>query len=809
MGALMRAYDWSKNILGSPNGWPQSLKTTLSIILNTKFPMFLFWGSEAICFYNDAYRPSLGNNGKHPQALGKPGKEVWPEIWYSIGPQISQVMGGGEASWNENQLLPIFRNGKMEDVYWTFSYSPVKDESGKPAGVFVACSETTQTVTSLQSLADSKIELEFAIEAAELGTYDYNPITNKFSANERLMEWFGLPPKSQIELSYAIDAIAPADRDAVTAAIQGSLSYASGGRYDIQYTIVHPVTGVERIVHAKGKASFDEHQVAYRMNGTLQDITEQVKVQRSLMENERRLRLIILQAPVAIGIFTGANYVVEIVNGKALELWGRSFSDVNGKPILEAMPELEGQGIRDLLDAVYNTGVPFVANERPVTLYRAGKLVTVYVNFEYDPLYDANGEVVGILAVATDVTEQVQSRKRVEESEERVRAIVNNAPFPIGVYVGREMRIQLANQSIIDVWGKGPDVIGKLYSEILPELGNQQIFNQLEEAFQTGVSFNAKNQYLDIVEDGKIRPYYFNYTFTPLFDASGAVYAVMNTAADVTELNLAKQRVDLFAQELEAQVKERTRELEKKNSDLQSMNSELESFAYVASHDLQEPLRKIQIFSDRLMESELPNLSEQGKNFFDRIAFSVERMRSLINDLLTYSRTNRRDEEFVDTDLSGILSEVLEEMKETIQAKNARVVVEGLGVARVIPFQFAQLFQNLISNSLKFSHADRAPEIRIAARKIGGSELSAPFVKQGGRVWRIDFSDNGIGFDAANGERIFQVFQRLNAVASYPGTGVGLAIVKKIVENHQGQIFANGVAGEGARFAIVLPAPSA
>ncbi|MEO7292175.1 MAG: PAS domain-containing protein, partial [Ginsengibacter sp.] len=182
MGALIRAKDWSKTPLGNPEGWPQSLCTTLSIILNSKFPMFLFWGPELICFYNDAYRPSLGLEGKHPSILGRKGKDAWPEIWEIIKPLIDTVLSGGEATWSEDQLIPIYRNGKIEDVYWTFSYSPVNDESGKPAGVFVTCTETTEKVANLKLLEETNDQLEFAIEATELGTWDLDPATKNFTA---------------------------------------------------------------------------------------------------------------------------------------------------------------------------------------------------------------------------------------------------------------------------------------------------------------------------------------------------------------------------------------------------------------------------------------------------------------------------------------------------------------------------------------------------------------------------------------------------------------------------------------------------
>ena len=161
MGALTRAHDWSQTTLGPPETWPLSLRTTVGILLHSAFPTFLFWGHELICFYNDAYRPSLGNNGKHP-ALGKKAKEVWPEIWDFIGPIIKQVIETGEPVFFEDQLLPIHRNGRLEDVYWTFSYSPAYGDDGQISGVFVTCTETTEKIVNAK-LQHEKSELLRAV----------------------------------------------------------------------------------------------------------------------------------------------------------------------------------------------------------------------------------------------------------------------------------------------------------------------------------------------------------------------------------------------------------------------------------------------------------------------------------------------------------------------------------------------------------------------------------------------------------------------------------------------------------------------
>ena len=173
MGQLIRDYDWSQTPIGPPEQWSQSLLTTISIIITSRFPMFLWWGTELVQFYNDAYRKSLGDEGKHPIALGQRGAECWPEIWETVHPMIDKAMAGGDATWCEDILLPIFRNNQLEDVYWTFSFSKVKDLPGKAGGVLVICSETTEKVhadrrieKTLLELADSESRIRYMLDDA-------------------------------------------------------------------------------------------------------------------------------------------------------------------------------------------------------------------------------------------------------------------------------------------------------------------------------------------------------------------------------------------------------------------------------------------------------------------------------------------------------------------------------------------------------------------------------------------------------------------------------------------------------------------
>jgi len=269
MGELTRNYDWQNSPLGVPSQWPQSLRITLGILLNSKFPMFLFWGPDAICFYNDAYRPSLGNEGKHPFALGKPGAEIWPEIWKDIKPQIDAILTGGEATWHEDQLLPIYRNDKLEEVYWTYSYSPVLDDEGNPTGVFVTCTETTKTVQLIQELKDSNEKAKLAIEAGDLGVVEVDLPTEEVSISKRIEEIFEL--KSGTERTAFLKQMHPDDLLLRGQAYQKAYQ---DGRLEYESRVFQK-DGSIRWIKLKGTIFFDAEKKPLKMVSVVQDITKQ------------------------------------------------------------------------------------------------------------------------------------------------------------------------------------------------------------------------------------------------------------------------------------------------------------------------------------------------------------------------------------------------------------------------------------------------------------------------------------------------------------------------------------------------------
>ncbi|SDH29387.1 PAS domain-containing sensor histidine kinase [Winogradskyella thalassocola] len=813
MGKIMRQKDWSKTPIGPPIDWPSSLKTTLSIMLNSKFPMFLFWGSEHICFYNDAYRPSLGNEGKHPEILGQKAEIYWAEIWDIISPQIYSILAGGPATWNENQLIPFYRNGQMEDIYWTYSYSPVTNELGQIEGVFTTCTETTSSVINLAKIETSKDELEFAIDAADLGTWDFSPLTNTFRGNNRLKDWFGLPHNNDIFLDDAIAAIIESDKKRVLKQIELSLNdYESGGRYDVTYVIKNKTTQQERIVRALGRAWFNEEKIAYRFNGILQDITQREKAMNELKASEERFRNLVKNAPMGIAILDSENFVIKMANDMALNIWQRTSKEALHKPLFDVLTEIK-ESILPIFQAVKKNKKAQHGTEYPFKLERNGVTQIEYFNFIFQPLIK-DDKVVELILVAYEVSDMVKARFELQESQKQFQNFVEQSPIAMGIVKGDNLSIEMANNALLNTFWrkKKEDVIGKELLEIFPDLKGSKYPEIFRDIIRTGVGVSENESYVVLESDDGIKEFYSDYDYQPLYELDGLVSSVMVIGTDTTERVLARKKLEEFSKNLEEQVQQRTRELNTANKklkqsliSLQKTNDELEAFAYISSHDLQEPLRKIQMFTNRLVERETNNLSEKGVNDVTKILLSAQRMRKLIEDLLEYSRSDDTGTNFKSTNLKDLLLQVIENLNSKIEATNTSITYDELCTTSVVPFQIKQVFQNLIENSIKFVQPDTEPKIKITTEKVLGNTTGIKTLVDEQTYYKMSFKDNGIGFQPEHSEQIFELFKRLHGKLEYQGTGIGLAIVKKICHNHKGAIMATAELNKGATFSLFLP----
>ena len=305
---------------------------------------------------------------------------------------------------------------------------------------------------------------------------------------------------------------------------------------------------------------------------------------------------------------------------------------------------------------------------------------------------------------------------------------------------------------------------------------------------------------------------------------SGAVdYMIKPLSAEILQAKV-KVFTELFRKNMELRIKEEETNslnsiilkaneelaaqyaaIEKHADELKIKNDDLHAFTYISSHDLQEPLRKIQTFSNIILTQEYPNMSENGKAKFERILYSTGRMRQLIDSLLAFSRTNIGERKFEETDLNTITNDVTETLSENILEKKAIVETDFHGPVNVIPFQFTQLLVNLLTNSLKFSRPDLPARIEIKSQIKSGQELGYDKLIPEQQYFHINYKDNGIGFEPEFSDKIFGAFQKLHSRDKYEGTGIGLAIVKKIVENHDGIVSAKGEPMNGAEFNIFIP----
>ena len=277
-------------------------------------------------------------------------------------------------------------------------------------------------------------------------------------------------------------------------------------------------------------------------------------------------------------------------------------------------------------------------------------------------------------------------------------------------------------------------------------------------------------------------------TKMPLRDGSGRIIGLVGVSTDITQRKIDEEKLRMFAAQLERS------------------NAELASFASVASHDLQEPLRKIQAFGDRLKAKCAAQLGDQGRDYLARMDNAAQRMQTLIQDLLKLSRVTSRAQPFASCDLSQIVGEVLGDLEVRIEQTQAVIEVGVLPTLDADPLQMRQLFQNLIANALKFHKPGEPPLVRISAEELIATDRTVPGAKPRDRLCRVTVQDSGIGFDLKYAEQIFAVFQRLHTKTEYEGTGIGLAVCRKITDRHGGVIVAESTEGHGASFIITLPA---
>ncbi|WP_297332325.1 ATP-binding protein [Flavobacterium sp.] len=541
----------------------------------------------------------------------------------------------------------------------------------------------------------------------------------------------------------------------------------------------------------------DENGLISGIIAIAENITAQVQARKKIEDSENKFRNLIHQAQIGIVVFKGENLKIDVVNDRYCEILGMQRVHIEGRNMTEIMPELKGSYVEENLLHVLHTGDKHAHNNLPVTLTLNGKTETNYYSSVYQPLVE-NNKITGVVALVNKVTDEYLTSKIKEQNEEDLMLILETMPH-IAFRADSTGMLVYYNQRFYDYTGLTfEEAKGNGWQAVIQPDMLQEVYNDWMQCVNTGegldVSFLMKR-----ASDGMYRWHLAR--AVALHDEKGAISQWVGTLTDVHE-----QKV--FAEKLEAMVNDRTERLNKsnillaqKNLELEQSNKELESLTYVASHDLQEPLRKIRTFINIIKDKGSPEKNDQ---YFAKIDTSARRMSQLIQDVLTYSRLASDTEEYIPTDLSKILDGVLQDYELAITEKNVVINAERLPVVNAIPLHMNQLFGNLLSNALKYSKEN--PVISISCKTVRGFDIkdfNGNNIEQ--KYTEIRFEDNGIGFEDKYSKQIFKMFQRLHGRNEYAGTGIGLSICKKIIEQHNGYIRAESSPGRGAVFTINLP----
>ncbi|RLJ72902.1 PAS domain-containing sensor histidine kinase [Pedobacter alluvionis] len=490
------------------------------------------------------------------------------------------------------------------------------------------------------------------------------------------------------------------------------------------------------------------------------NVTELVNARLKIKASEELFRKMIQDAPVAIGILRGENFIIEQANADLLKLWGKT-EEVVGLYLIDGLPELKGQPFPDLLTQVYQTGVPHYGYETMARLERYGVLQDYYFNFVYDPIRDQHNVVTGIMVVANEITSLVHSRMEMAKSEERFRNLLLDTPMATGYYETEDIIISLANDEMLRFWGKDKSVIGKPIEEAIPELKGQPFINILKEVYRTGIPYHADQQEALLPVNGKMEKLWFNFTYKPLMNAEGKVYAILHAAMDVTKQVRLQQQKD--------------------------------EFLGIASHELKTPVTSIKAYA-QVLERMIRNDGDEKKaDMVRKMDLQLNRLTGLIGDLLDVTKIQSGKMTFnpIKFDFDQAVREIVDEMQHITSKHCIKTDLNSNAMVYVDRERIGQVITNFLSNAIKYS--TDANQIDVSTYALNGEVI-------------LCVRDYGIGISKVQQHKVFDQFYRVggNLQHTYPGLGLGLYISAEIIKNEKGRIWVESEEGQGASFCFAL-----
>ncbi len=740
--------------------------------------------------YNDAYRPILGS--KHPAAMGAKAQHVWPEIWHIVGPRFHSVLSYGGSTWSENELLLVKRYGHIEECYFTLSYSPIIDETCGVAGVFCAVTETTEQVISerrlltlqrlsreLSSITSFQEILAHAPAVLAQNNKDF-PFVRVYdledsTAFDRLIYDFS-PAKSvssyQGKVAEAFKTVSTSHNFSVIDIDTSTMLQYGFWQVPASRAIVFGIfPGRSEVCKAIIVCGLNPHQPYFNNDlDFYKSLKEQIELNLTVVESfhferqktaksielRQRLERVFRQAPVGIIILRGENFIVDLVNTGICELFGTIPEHLTGFPVFEILPEIREQGFEELLENVRTTGEPFLGIEIPIASAKQGHQETMYLNFVYEPLYEEDDTISGVIGVAIDVTQQVTTRKQLELSEQRLELAIESSD--LGVW---ELDFQ---PEVLHCSLKFDEIFGyeKKYSWTVQELFNhihKEDFVIFKQGFQDAPVIGRLDLQARIIRpDGITR--WVHIQGKSIEGEIGSA-RMIGTIMDITS----------------------RKELERQKDE----------FISIASHELKTPLTSAKAYMqilERRKGTDATTLS-----FVKKALQQLERLQRLNGDLLDVSKINtgKLPYNVTEFDFYTLLHESIDNVQPTVTSHQI-LIEESVHVQVQGDYhRLEQVINNFVLNAVKYSpQADTV----IVRSVINGHNIVT------------SVQDFGIGIAPENINKLFERFYRIEDTAMrFQGLGLGLFIASEILQRHGGRFWIESVLGRGSTFYFMLPLP--
>ena len=635
--------------------------------------------------------------------------------------------------------------------WWSARGTTLRDERGKPYRWIGSITNITERKKIESEAAKLQVLLNQAQELTKIGGWEYDVSTGNVFWTDEVYRIYGVsknydPGSPGNDIKF----YEPDEQNIIEDAFARAV--ADGTPYDLELGLVS-ATGEKLTVRTSGRADKKDGKIV-RVFGNIMDITER----RQAESTRAQLASIVESSDDAI-IGKTLDGIITSWNKGAENVYGYAAAEMVGQPISVLIPPELPNELPDILIRLKRG--ENIQHYETVRVRKDGQ--RIFVSLTVSPITDSAGNIGGASTIARDITERIIAEESLRASENKYRTILEQASD--GIFIAD------ASGKYVEVNPRGCEMLGYTRDELLTK--------KLVDLIPPD-DLSATPVRTDELKRGKVF-----LSERRLVHKNGALVPV-----EISALMLPDGRLQGIVRDI-TERKRAEEQMNKMLAELERSNKELEQFAYVASHDLQEPLRMVSSYTQLLARRYEGQLDEKAQTYIEYAVDGAVRMQRLINDLLAYSRITTRGEPAQAVDAHALLGEVLRNLTALIDESHALVSAAELPIVRADPTQLSQLLQNLISNAIKFRRAD-PPYVHLSAQDLGAE-------------WRFAVQDNGIGIEAKYAERIFIIFQRLHTRQEYPGTGIGLAVCKRIVERHGGKIWFESEPGQGTTFYFTLP----